>query len=278
MPFCSKCGAQIVPGDRFCAGCGSPVEASAPAPVPPVAQQGDIRQASIAEIDRLIRYFSQKQAQYDEYDICCEKITFYSNPRSSAAVKGGSGTLFLVFGLIMAIGGGTFSYYSLIVLLAAYQTVSQGKEFTSEYFMYMALFLIPLVVFILGAVFIILSIIKRRSHNRKVKSEKERLLAHYEERSDALVNELITHFRNYGNCPVEAAFTNPRVLSLMHEALIRGRADTIKNAIYVLFMDSRHSDMELQAGLAARSAASAARGAQAAAFYSASSFSGHLYG
>ena len=65
MPFCSKCGAQIVAGDKFCDSCGSPVEVTvnAPAydPVPSVEQLENVRQSSIAEIDKLIQYFNLKK-------------------------------------------------------------------------------------------------------------------------------------------------------------------------------------------------------------------------
>jgi uncharacterized RDD family membrane protein YckC len=35
MAFCHKCGAELQPGDRFCAACGAPVREAAPPPTPP---------------------------------------------------------------------------------------------------------------------------------------------------------------------------------------------------------------------------------------------------
>lgn len=292
MPFCSNCGAQVDDGSRFCMSCGSPVDApSAPAaapvyapvaapvyaPVSPYAQQGNIRQESIAEINKMIQYFSQKQAQYDEYDDCCEKIEFYSDPRSRVKVKGGvAGTLFKVFGLIMTIGGGIYSLFSLITLAAAISMLSSGARMSSEDYSVIAAFMIPIVILIAGIVLLVLSGVKRRAYARKAQSEKERMLAYYEERYDALANELNAHFLNYGYCPVAASYTNPRILALIREPINLGRADTIKEAINVMIMDSHNSEMELQARLAAQSAASAARGAKAAAFFSAANFIRHF--
>jgi uncharacterized RDD family membrane protein YckC len=41
MAFCHKCGAELQPGDRFCAACGAPIrEAAAPPPRPAPAPHG----------------------------------------------------------------------------------------------------------------------------------------------------------------------------------------------------------------------------------------------
>jgi phage shock protein C len=37
--FCSKCGAQLAPGTRFCPSCGTPYSASGPASYPPRVSQ-----------------------------------------------------------------------------------------------------------------------------------------------------------------------------------------------------------------------------------------------
>ncbi len=283
MPFCSNCGAQVDAGSRFCMSCGSPVEQTpvAPAPTPApvyapvssIAHQGNIRQESIVEINRMIQYFSKKQAQYDEYDDCCEKISYYSNPRARVSVGGGRGTPFKVFGLIMTIGGGVFCLASLATI-AAYSTASRyGASADSGT---VAVMVVPWIILAAGIALLVLSGIKGRAYVGRVNAERERLLKHYEDRYDALANELNTYFMNYGYCPVAASYTNPRILELIREPINLGRADTIKEAINVMIMDSHNSEMELQATLAAQSAASAARGAKAAAFFSAANFIRHF--
>lgn len=275
MPFCSNCGAKVEAGNRFCIGCGSPVEQTAVVPAPvyvpvsAIAQQGNLRQQSIIEINRMIQYFSKKQAQYDEYDDCCEKISYYSNPRSRVSVRGGRGTIFKVFGLIMTIGGGIYCLFSLMVM-AVYSKASRADPEA------VAFMVIPWVVLAAGIAFLIVSGIKSRAYAGRVKAERERLLRYYEERCDALASELSTYFFNYGYCPVAASYTNPRILQLIRDPINLGRADTIKEAINVMIMDTHNSEMELQAKLAAQSAASAARGAKAAAFFSAAHFIRHF--
>ena len=279
MPFCSNCGAQVDAGSRFCMSCGSPVEQTpvAPAPTPApvyapvssIAHQGNIRQESIVEINRMIQYFSKKQAQYDEYDDCCEKISYYSNSRSRVPVSGGRGTIFKVFGLIMTIGGGIYSLFSLL-MISVYSSSSRVEPEA------VAVMVIPWIVLVGGIVLLVISGIKARAYVRRVNEERERLLRHYEDRYDALANELNTYFLNYGYCPVAASYSNPRILELIREPINLGRADTIKEAINVMIMDSHNSEMELQATLAAQSAASAARGAKAAAFFSAANFIRHF--
>ena len=280
MPFCSKCGAQIVAGDKFCDSCGSPVEvtATAPvnapayAPVPSVEQLESVRQASIIEVDKLIQYFGQKKPQYDEYDDCCKKFSYYSNPRSSVVVSSGSGRLLLIFGLILTIGGGTFSFYSIVVILALIQTLSKGDTLTSGELEIIIVFMIPLFALIAGIVLLILRGKKRRAYAGKVQSKREEILAYYAERCVALANELTTHFLNYGSCPVEAAYTNPGVLMLIRGPLIVGRAYTINDAINVMIFDSNRSGMDMQALLAARSAPCLARGTNSAAFFTETDF------
>ena len=78
MPFCSQCGAQLQDNMRFCPSCGSKavvVETSVslnPTPmVDSIQEKNNIRNQNLNEINRMIEYFGQKSALYDEIEVQC---------------------------------------------------------------------------------------------------------------------------------------------------------------------------------------------------------------
>jgi len=129
------------------------------------------------------------------------------------------------------------------------------------------LILLPLGIFLL-------SIGNKKNHLfiQEYNEKKASFLKQYEDRRDALAEELNNHYMNYGYCPVAASYTNPQILTLIREPIDLGRADTIKEAINVMIQDSHNSEMELQAQMAAQAAASAARSSKATAFFTAGTF------
>lgn len=271
MPYCSSCGAQFNSGESFCMKCGKPVDGKSVVSVishePSIAQQENNRKASLVEINRMITYFGQKQAQYDEYDDCSEKIAYYSDPRSRVQESGGTGKPFKIFGIIMTAVGGVntlWSFVGVAALLSSSYSDSAGSAILGLLFF--------AAILAGGIALLVTGIKKSNNYSQNSKNERARLLSYYEDRYDKLAEELNTHYMNYGYCAVAASYTNPKILTLIREPIYLGRADTIKEAINVMIQDSHNSEMELQASLAAQSAASAARGAKAAAFFSAASF------
>ena len=116
--YCQKCGEKIIEieGARFCRRCGQPVEtqrenkkttqyeATQQKQRNEVNQRTDIRQQETAELQKMIRYFSQKSDQYREYD----RLAYRMIPKNRNAP-----TSFLIWGLVCAvIGAILFSFFS----------------------------------------------------------------------------------------------------------------------------------------------------------------------
>ena len=103
--YCSKCGKLIEDESLFCNGCGSPVGGQAIANNNSyqtiVDSAANSRLKAMAEINRMIEYYSPKQQQYDELDVCRDKLKFYNDCKSYFVVKGVSSTsVFWALGII----------------------------------------------------------------------------------------------------------------------------------------------------------------------------------
>ncbi len=263
MAFCSNCGAQLIDGNKFCSNCGAVVGgvAAVAAPIPmqqtyaPVMQQPSAfdqasraRMESLTEIGNLINFFSQKQPQYDEYDLCNRRIPF---------LQKGVGKQRIVWGIILCSIGGLLG-------LNIVSNLSAGK--TSNY----TILAVTLIAF-LSLCFIIpgvILLITRSVAVKKNRNELERALT----REAQLADELTVHYNNYGSCIVGAEYTNPKILMKIADIIRSGRAYTINEAINILFNDARRSMKQLQSALTLQASRQAARGATSAAVFSAASF------
>lgn len=243
--FCPNCGTQCAEGTRFCPSCGSSFlsdntmqQYTAPQQYTAqsvVEQRAAIRQGESAELEKMIQYFSQKSAQYDEYDFVCQRI----DPRYLKKKTG-----LLVWGIILASIG-------FLVLIATSANSSAS--------------VIAALMFMLGGGSMITGYIL--SSNAREKN-----YAKYYQRFDELTNELYRHYQNYGYCLVSAEYTNPSNLIAILQTIQSGRADTIKEAVNILVEDAHRNNMEAFARQTAVSSAAAARGANAAAVFSAANF------
>ena len=264
MSYCPNCGAQVADGYKFCMSCGKPVltQPMAPAPVyAPVStinQQERVRTDTLSELNRMINYFSVKQQQYDEYDTCSDNIDYYSNPRARLNVNTGiAGKPFIIAGAIVT---GIFMFFAYIALIFAQMTENYGTMVV----MYLISFL--------GIGSLVFGIIRNVKNNRIRNNYRLNQLRQNETRFAQLADELSAYYASYGYCPTGPSYTNPKILNKLRELVYIGRADTVKEAINIMHQDAHNSEMELQAAMTARSAASAARGAHAAAFFTAANF------
>lgn len=243
--FCTKCGSNIPEGDAvFCPVCGNTL--TAPSTVErysytppatrsydPVGSRLDSRQGEIEEVNRMISYFSKVSDKYAEYERVCVAL----DPRNKRKRVG-----LLVWGIIIAVLGVMF-------------TAASANSFSKD---------LPVVgvATILGGVAMIVGYIASSSARNTNYDDAYR-------RFNQLTNELLRYYQGYGPCLVSAEYTNPNNLVAIRDTISSGRADNIKEALNVLIDDAHRNNMEAFARQSAISSAAAARGATAAAIFSA---------
>lgn len=246
--YCQNCGTPVADGTRFCPNCGQncaggniPVQQNYGAPAQPyygnaVEQRAAVRRDETAELQKMIRYFSQKSAQYEEYDYVCARI----DPRYLRKRTG-----LLVWGIIISVLG-------LIVTIAVGSSGAAGAIFSG-------------ILILFGGIGMIVGFaLSSSARNRNYQAALIRF--------DELTEELYQHYLNYGYCLVSAEYTNPSNLVAILQTIESGRADTIKEAVNILVEDAHRNNMESYARQTAISSAAAARGANAAAVFSAANF------
>ena len=261
MAFCSNCGAPLGEGAKFCTSCGSvvtpsavPAQAAAVAPVlnsqpaqPSMYEQSvQMRKESLNELSRMIDYFGRKHPQYHEYDNC--------NARLNKLMRGTS-VAPLVWGIIICV----FNSIFLLILLSEFFS-RKGRSSSYGGIIFFGLF------FLVGVGLIVLYICKSAGRGK----EKTRLLA----RIGQLAQELTQYYIAFGYCPLGAEYTNPEILTRVADVLRSGRADSPKEAINIMLVDSRRSMIQLQAALSGQAARQVSAGAASSAVFCAANFFG----
>lgn len=235
--YCNHCGADNPDSATYCNHCGSPISDGQSAEQPSRQQRQIIRNSEIIELERMIRYFSQKAEQYSEYDRLNAEINRFSKGKHHAL---------LVWGIIAA-ALGVFAF-----------SASSSSLNNNARGMVACLCLLP------GAGMIVGYIFYARSFNRKI----DRMIY----RKSELEEELLDYYNDFGACVVGAEYTNPSNLSAIQSVIQSGRADTIKEAINILTEDAYRNNMQKYAAQTAQNTASAARGAKAGAIFAAANF------
>lgn len=212
--FCPNCGQTLAEGSRFCANCGNNLTANQvnlAADYQAVStmqqyqlQKSAARQSELRVLDSLIMHFSQKQEQYDNYDMACEAVSHYSR----GARKG-----LIVWGAILAVVG-----FILLLADAAPASVS------------FLLFLLPGLFMIFGGIMVLVA-------NKK---NYQNALNAWQQLSD----DLCAHYAAYPNCPVGPEYSNPQILQVLRNTLQSGRADTIKECLNLMIADANQRAME----------------------------------
>ncbi len=210
--YCPFCGNPNGDNATFCSTCGSQL-VSAPQQMYPSPyaqtniqaqqyqyQNAALRKGSIDSLYSAIAHFSQKSAQFEEYDHVCHQINRYSH---------GAKASLLIWGCIV---------FTLGLLIAI---TSEDVETAA---MFACIFSLPGILMIVGG--ILMKIFNRRT------------LEQLKERYAALTNELYNHFVICPGCPVGTEYANPQVLGLLLDVIQSGRADTVKESINIV-MDKR---------------------------------------
>lgn len=262
--FCSHCGKETTGSGHYCSYCGKPVNNIVQVQPHTNSQTQDYqrsvqRQCEISEVEKMINYFYQKSAQYNEYDLVNERL--YKLSRSSSAHL-------MVWACILL----TLSVYGIICMIALLVTW-EAKNL--DVFSYSYEDIIAATIFsstIIPGIILIISYVKRfKKHNLE--------MAQYLKRYDELSEELYIHYIGYKNCPIGPEYTNPSNLQVIYQTIVSGRADTTKEALNVLVEDAHRKKMEdlaeataQYAKAAAQASAKAASSARTGAFFAAANF------
>lgn len=245
--YCPNCGYSLADTTKFCPNCGESI-AAAPAPVPEAPlrpdpmlqyqmQKNAVRQSEQQELDRLIHHFSQKETQYENYDLATEAVNHYSR----GARKG-----LIVWGAILAAFG-------FIFLLAQFDSDASDLATVGLF-----VFLLPGLFMIFGG--IMMQVANKKNYRRAV------------DIWDQLSMELYNHYTAYPNCPVGPEYSNPQILRALRSTLQSGRADTIKECLNLMVADANQRAMEDYLEQIQRNAAQSARANTATAIFMAASF------
>lgn len=246
--FCIYCGTQVADGE-FCPHCGKRIALSQTNYTPdPQAQTLDaveaqllqfqvqknaVRQSEINSLNNAIRHFSQKKAEFDEYDTVCNLVNDYAR----GAKKG-----LIVWGVIVAVIG-------LLVLLVSLTL----RQYIHAWDNYRFVIQIPvkeiLLFFVIPSAMMIAGGILMQINNRKK-------YAAYQEQCANLSQELYIHYTKYPNCPVGPEYTNPDILARIRDILISGRTDTIKESINILISDANQDSVNKSLAITAQALAS----------------------
>ena len=111
--FCPKCGGKNLDHAAFCSSCGMNFQEFASGRISSQGYHGsnsvydrmNMRNCEVAELNKMINYFSQKSAQYQEYDDVCDMMERAKGKRVGL----------LVWGLIIC----SFSLFLLIIIIGS---------------------------------------------------------------------------------------------------------------------------------------------------------------
>lgn len=231
--YCVNCGAMLSDGSKFCSACGQATGAN--------HQQRfyrderlQMRSAEIAELDRLIAYFSQKQELFDEYDRVNRQVDYYNRARTHGL---------LVFGIILTVVSALLSGLGLSCTCSH---LTQGNSSGPEALLY--IIFVPLLL--AGIIMIVLGIVFKKSFD----SSAAKTRARFEE----LTNELYAFYLACPDCTVGCEYVNPSNLAAIRATLQSGRANTIEDAINLLLEDAHREEMQAAVNRAAQYAGNAA--------------------
>ena len=246
MSVCLRCGGQIKETDKFCGLCGYPTKRqtrdqqtnSNNQNGKNVPRQIRTKEELIAEIDRMLEYFSKVQPLYDEYDKCAKKVRRIENKRSKRIEYNNkihtddtdifedladsfeslklllSGDFDSIASIFFVLGIFVFIAIILILLLLSWPyslLIATGCSFFCSLFIF------------IGVHFII-------KGNREEKTEIQVICQLYDE-MDSLKNKLMNYYKNYGYCIVGFDDVKPRYLYKIRKNLVSGKADTLEEAL-----------------------------------------------
>ncbi len=213
--FCSKCGAQIAEGAKFCPSCGTAVNGQSVEVVADNNSQLSERENSLNELSKMLEYFSQKKNQYCEYysvsyNLELEKKTKLSK---SAIRKALLFSFISMVGSIILMNVGIKNDLMVLAIIGA----------LLGFFCFISL---------LGGDIIYARIVKKNTIKKLSYREEE------------LKNELIDYYNKYVNCPVGIEYSSPDDIERMMNIITSGRAAKLNEAINLLIDDEHKKYLE----------------------------------
>jgi hypothetical protein len=221
---------------NFCPYCGVRVNS-----VPERVVPGDPeKEKAINDVNKLLNYFSQKTAQYNEYD----RVTgvLYK-------LRSGRNKILKRLSIVSFIIGGILLLPSVFLFIKSFIQSNNtnmnihtlgglaGANMWLMLVVYSCVFLVAAVVLI-----IVDSFRKERfSQNLRL----------YVNRYYALSDELYLNYLAYKDCPIKAPFTNPGNIYVVQQTIMAGQADSIENAVAFLSARAANNRVEVYSNICA---------------------------
>lgn len=257
MSYCRNCGSEINDSAKFCAKCGTatgiPTVNPVSSPISYLDQQKSVRTETLTELNRMISYFSKKQAQYDEWYSRTEKINNPNLLRNDIHLSEKKGMTLVILGVILFVLNNVFVFFVPGIV----SLFSQDDS----YVMLISLAALYLLFPTLGIVLIVIGGIKESKYNKAFKQTMSDLKHQNSERAESLFNELYQYFIDYNTVLINFELSSPYALATIKDKVESTEADTIKEALAVIKQDKHYKIMEDNAR---RTADAATRGAKSA--------------
>lgn len=221
QPVCIQCGSTIDSTDKFCMLCGYPTQQQTHRklknnnPKNQASQQNCSKEECIDELTRILGHFSKVQPTYDNYDnnlrIRAEKAGEYNSSNDPD-------DLYNKIYLFLYALGFTLTVMGFVFWASSGEFIKQWGWFVSGN--------------IAGSIGVFLSVVKAR-YMRRLRRE----IIECDTARASLATELTKHYANYGYCIIGPEYTNPKILDKIIGNLRYGRANTLNDAIKILYHD-----------------------------------------
>lgn len=196
MGFCNNCGCEINT-EKFCPKCGT-------------ATSGDERTNTMAELERLINYFKQKEGAQT-------LLIAYTKQIKELESKGY--WISLIFSIVWTVWG--------------VKELFIDNGISAETIFLFVFFALP------GAVVFLV--------RRKLISKNEQKIEIAKEEKSKLLEELLEHYNKCERCPIGFELATPDYLGILYEYVRKSKASTIQGAMKCLDEDLHREKMETMA-------------------------------
>lgn len=231
MSVCLRCGGQIKETDKFCGLCGYPTKRQTKTQQTTTSKQASntappqlrTMEEFIAEINRMLAYFSKVQSLYDEYESCEKTVKELKRKRKNRYEdKDFFESLELLSkGEPDEISNWLFSLGTVLTLLMI-------PIFIFLPWPYSLLIAIGLSYFC--ALFVFLGVRFTIKANKEKQAELL-TISQYGNRMESLDAMLRNYYNSYDYCIVRFDDSNPRILFKAREYLMSGKAKTFEKAL-----------------------------------------------